>query len=130
MSLNDPLAAVLSNIMNYERNGKKEVIVKHQSKIIKTVLDLLQAHRYIGETEKLEAGARSLLKIHLLGNINKIGAIKPRFPVAKDNFTKFEKRYLPARHFGLLLVSTSQGIMTHEEAKEKGVGGKLLCYCY
>ena len=60
----------------------------------------------------------------------KCGAIKPNFSVKKDGFEKFEKRYLPAKDFGVLIVSTSQGIMTHVEAKEKKLGGKLIAYVY
>ena len=48
----------------------------------------------------------------------------------KNEFEKFERRYLPAKGFGFLLVSTSKGIMTNEEAKTNGVGGKLIAYIY
>lgn len=130
MSLNDPLAAVLSNIMNYEKKGKREVMVKYNSKLIKTVLSMLQTHRYIGAFEEIADGKNNILKINLLGNINKVGVVKPRFSVTKNDYVKFEKRFLPAKDFGFLLITTSQGIMTHSDAKEKGLGGKLLCYCY
>ena len=43
---------------------------------------------------------------------------------------KFEKRYLPAKDFGILLVTTNKGVMTHEEAKKNHVGGKLLAYVF
>ena len=48
----------------------------------------------------------------------------------KDGFEKFERRYLPAKGFGILIVSTSIGMMTNEEAKIKMIGGKLLAYVY
>ena len=48
----------------------------------------------------------------------------------KDEFEKFEKRYLPAKNFGILIVTTPEGIMTHNEAKERGIGGRLLAYMY
>ena len=130
MSLNDPLAAVLSNIMNYERNGKHEVYTKNNSKIIKAILTLLQNHRYLGSFEEIPDGKVNILKISLIGNINKIGVIKPRFSVKKDNYVKFEKRFLPAKGFGILIITTPKGVMTHDEAKKKGLGGKLICYCY
>ena len=65
-----------------------------------------------------------------MGNLNKCGAIKPRYSVRKDGFEKFEKRYLPAKDFGIIFVSTPKGIMTHNGAKKKGLGGKLIAYCY
>ena len=69
-------------------------------------------------------------KVELEGNINKCGVIKPRHAVKKDEFEKFEKRYLPAKNFGILIVTTPEGIMTHYEAKERGIGGRLLAYMY
>ena len=56
--------------------------------------------------------------------------IKPRYSVNKDDFEKFEERYLLSRGMGVLIVSTSLGIVTHHEAKKKNIGGKLLAYCY
>ena len=70
------------------------------------------------------------LRNELKGNINKCGVIKPRHAVKKDEFEKFEKRYLPAKNFGILIVTTPKGIMTHYEAKELGIGGRLLAYMY
>ena len=40
------------------------------------------------------------------------------------------ERYLPAKNFGILIVTTPEGIMTHREAKERGIGGRLLAYMY
>jgi small subunit ribosomal protein S8 len=128
--LNDPLANVLSYINNHEKLGRKEILVANNSKLIRKVLSILQDNSYLGEFSEIEDGKGKLLKIFLLGNINKIGVIKPRFNVKKDDFEKFEKRYLPAKDFGIIIVSTSQGIMTHIAAKEKAIGGRLICYCY
>jgi len=130
MSLNDPLANVLSFIKNYENLGKIELITANNSKVIRTILGILQNEGYLGSFEEIEDAKGKIIKINLLGKINKIGVIKPRFAIKRADFEKFEKRFLPARGFGLLILSTSQGIMTNVEAKEKNIGGKLLCYCY
>ena len=128
--LNDPLAATLTKVLNAEKVGKKEVVVKPSSKMIRKVLEIMNEHRYIGSAEEIEKGLIKILKINLLGNINKCGVIKPRFSTKYNGFEKWEKRYLPATDFGIILVSTPQGIMTHDQAKEKKTGGKLLAYCY
>lgn len=127
---NDPLAATLGKIMNAERVGKREVLVKPASKLVKQVLSILNDHQYVGMFEEIEDGKGNLLKVYLLGNINACGVVKPRFPVKYRLFEKWEKRYLPAKDFGVILVSTSQGLMTHLEAKEKKLGGALVAYCY
>ncbi|MBW2991150.1 30S ribosomal protein S8 [Candidatus Woesearchaeota archaeon] len=130
MSLNDPLSNVLSYIDAYERAGKKEVITRNNSKTIRKVLSIMQDHKYLGGFEEIKDSKGSFLKIHLIGSINKTGVVKPRFSVKKDSFEKFEKRFLPAKDFGILIISTSQGMMTHTEAKKKEIGGRLISYCY
>jgi small subunit ribosomal protein S8 len=130
MSLNDPLANAMSKLLNFEKVGKKECIVKPMSRLIKEVLDILNEEGYVGTYEVVEDGRGNSLKLNLLGNVNKCGAIKPRSAVTIDNYEKFEKRFLPSKDFGLLIISTSQGLMTHFKAKEKKIGGKLIAYCY
>ena len=130
MSLNDPLSNVLSQINAYEKVGRKELITKSNSKIIKQVLTLMQEHNYLGGFEEIKDSKGDLLKINLIGAINKTGVIKPRFSVQKDTYEKFEKRFLPAKDFGIIIVSTPQGMITHTEAKKKGMGGRLISYCY
>jgi small subunit ribosomal protein S8 len=128
--LNDPLANVLSYINNHEKLGRKEIVVGNNSKFIRQVLTILNENNYVGEFKEIEDGKGKLLAISLIGAVNKVGVITPRFNVKKDNFEKFEKRYLPAKDFGVMIVSTSQGLMTHTQAKEKNLGGRLVCYCY
>ncbi|MAF51111.1 MAG: 30S ribosomal protein S8 [Nanoarchaeota archaeon] len=130
MALNDPLASVLSSIVNYEKIGKKELEVKISSKMIKNVLSIMKDHRYIGDYDSSKDNRGESLKINLLGNVNRCGVIKPRFAVKKDNYEKFEKRFLPARGFGFLIVSTPKGLMIHEDAKEKSIGGRLIAFVY
>ena len=128
--LDDPLANALSAILNYENTGKKECKIKPSSAMIKKVLHLFKENSYIGDAKEIKTSRGSLMDVQLIGNINKCGVIKPRFAVKKNQYEKFEKRFLPARGFGILLVSTSKGLMTHEAAIEKGLGGKLIAYCY
>lgn len=130
MSLNDPLASALSKILNAEKIGKNVCSIRPVSNIVKTILTLMQDNLYIGGFTQIDEGRGGVLNVNLLGRINKCGVIKPRFPVTRANYEKFEKRYLPAKDFGLVFVSTSKGIMSHTEAKKKKLGGKLLAYVY
>jgi len=131
MPMNDPLGNVLSHILNCEKKGFKEIKVRPVSNMIKSVLSILKDNFYIGDfevDEKARGGGE--IKINLLGNINKCGVIKPRFPVTTKEFEKFEKRFLPAKDIGIIIISTSKGIITLKEALDKNVGGKLIAYCY
>ena len=128
--LNDPLAATLAKIINAEKIGKREVVVKPASTMIKRILTIMNENNYIGSFEEIADAQGGYLKVNLLGNINKCGVIKPRFSTKQNTFEKWEKRYLPAKDFGIILVSTPKGVMTHTNAKENNTGGKLLAYCY
>ena len=130
MSMNDPLAAGLSKLMNAARAGKTQVEIVPASKFAERVIDILKTHEYVSDyiVEEDPRGRRML--INLNGEINEVGPIKPRFAVTTEEFEKFEKRYLPARDFGFLIVSTSKGLMTHIDAKTLGIGGRLIAYCY
>jgi len=128
--LNDILANTLNTIYMASKAGKDSCIVKPVSKVSLEILKIMNEKGYIGSFEVKNDNRGGIINVNLIGALNKCGAIKPRFPVGLDNFEKFEKRYLPAKDFGFLVVSTSQGIMIHNNAKSKKIGGKLLAYVY
>ena len=128
MTVRDWLSSMLNDIINCKKAGKKETVMIPSSKLILAVLKIMKDKEYIEDfTVEEDKFKKIIIKI---GKINKCGAIKPRFFVKKDQFEKYIKRYLPARHMGILIVSTNKGIMTHQEAIENGLGGSLLAYCY
>ena len=84
----------------------------------------------MGEFEFIDDGVGGKLRVQLLGRINKCGVISPRFPVKSSRLVDWEHRYLPAVGVGTLIVSTPKGVMSHTEAQEKGLGGRLVGYVY
>ncbi len=130
MSMNDTIASALSKINNAEKASKKVVVLTPSSKLLKQTLELLNKHNYVGEFVEETDSHGSRITLNLIGEINSIGAIKPRYAVKLEEFEKFEKRFLPAKNFGFLIVSTNKGLMTHKEAKEQKIGGRLIAYCY
>src|SRR3989344_569027 len=130
MSMTDPIADALINLKNHEMASKKECIVRPASKLLKEVLRIMQEKGYIGTFEFVDDGREGFFKVQLSGKINQCRAIKPRYAVAKDEFEKFEKKYLPAYDIGTIIVSTPKGVVTHLEAKENNTGGRLLAYVY
>ncbi len=126
----DTLANALITIKNNELMNKKECIVKPASKLIGKVLKIMQKEKYLGDFEFIEDGKAGMYKVKLIGKINNCRAIKPRYSVSKDEFAKWEERYLPSRKLGILIVSTDKGIMTQHEAKKMKLGGKLLAFVY
>lgn len=126
----DTLANALNSIKVSEVKGLSSAKIKTASKTIREVLLLLESEGYIGKFQFVDDGKSGQFVVSLLGKINNCGVIRPRFPVGKNSWEKFEQRYLPGKTVGLLVVSTSSGLMTHLKAKEENKGGRLLCYVY
>lgn len=127
--LQDTLADALAAIKNAERVGKNSCITR-ASKVVKAVLQIMQEEGYIGAFEFIEDGRGGKFKVELKGKIVDCNAIKPRYSVDVSKFEKWEKRYLPAREYGLLVLSTSKGVISHKKAKQMKIGGKLLAFAY
>ncbi|MCD6383126.1 MAG: 30S ribosomal protein S8 [Thermoplasmata archaeon] len=126
----DPLADALSQLKNAERAGKKVCYIKPASKLIGRVLKVFQDYGYIEQFEFIEDGRAGVFKVMLNGNINNCGVIKPRYAVKIKEIEKWEKRYLPAQNFGVLVLTTTRGIISNNKARELNTGGKLLAYVY
>ena len=126
----DPLADAMSVIKNAESVGKPECIIHPASKLIGRALKVMADRNYIGEFEFIDDGKSGMFRVKLLGRINRCGVIKPRFSTKVADLEKWEKRFLPARNFGVLILSTSRGVMAHSDARAESLGGQLLAYVY
>ena len=96
---------------------------------------------YIGEFEEVDDHRSGKIVIQLNGrsvtpisvqrvalkicSINKTGVISPRYNVRIGDFEKWVVKLLPSRQFGYIVLTTSSGIMDHEEARRKHVAGKV-----
>jgi small subunit ribosomal protein S15Ae len=85
---------------------------------------------YIGEFEIIDDHRSGKIVIQLNGRLNKCGVISPRFNVRLNDMEKWQNNLLPSRQFGYFVITTSAGIMDHEEARKRKIGGKILGYFY
>ncbi|MFH1802593.1 MAG: 30S ribosomal protein S8 [archaeon] len=123
----DIVADTLNQMMNARRAGKEELVVKKQSKLLLSVLAIAKLK---GQVEDYKTNSETkYLKIKL-GSLNCCNAIKPRLTVRVGELERYTKRYLPAKNLGFLIVSTSQGLMTHQTAQDKNLGGSLIAYFF
>ena len=129
MTLNDPISDSLSKINNAVKALNKTIELKN-SKLLVKILDVLKENGYVGSYEIIDDGRQGKITVNLLGTINKCLAIKPRYPVKVEELESFERRFLPAKDFGVLILSTNKGLLTQKQAKELNVGGTLVAFCY
>ncbi len=130
MTADDPLSNALSGLDNAGSVGHLTHTVSPASNEIGSVLEVLYDRGYIDGFEYVEDGKAGQFEVELNGRINECGPVKPRYSVGADEFEKWEKRYLPARDYGSLVVTTSHGVMSHYDAREQGIGGQIIAYVY
>ncbi|MBI4173843.1 MAG: 30S ribosomal protein S8 [Candidatus Aenigmarchaeota archaeon] len=123
------LADAFSMLKNFEKIGRPECSVK-ASNLVKDVLEVMKKHGYIQDAEYVEDGKGGVYRVKLTKRINDCNVILPHFDVRLSDLAKYEKRYLPAFNIGLLILTTSKGVMGHNQARQEGTGGRLLGYVY
>ncbi|XP_055334812.1 40S ribosomal protein S15Aa [Paramacrobiotus metropolitanus] len=124
------LADALNAINNAEKRGKRQVLIRPASKVIVKFLTVMMKHGYIGEFEIIDDHRAGKIVVNLNGRLNKCGVISPRFDLAIRDYDRWLGRLLPSRQFGYVVLTTSSGIMDHEEARRKHVGGKILGFFF
>eukprot|EP00037_Helgoeca_nana_P031856 m.410931 g.410931 ORF g.410931 m.410931 type:complete len:131 (+) comp28523_c0_seq1:33-425(+) len=130
MVLISVLNDALRSIYNAEKRGKRQVLIRPCSKVIVKFLTVMMKHGYIGEFEIVDDHRAGKIVVNLNGRLNKCGVISPRFDVPVKNIEKWVNNLLPSRQFGFVVLTTSAGIIDHEEARRKHTGGKVLGFFY
>ncbi len=121
----DIVADALNQIMNAKKASKSSVKIKRHSKFLISVLAIGKLKGYVKDYSTEEDG----LSIEF-GKLNMCRAVKPRYIVKTRDIDKYVRRYLPARNMGTIIISTSKGIMTHQTALDKNLGGSIIAYFY
>lgn len=120
----DIVSDALNQIMNAKKAGKKEVTITRVSKLLIEVLEMIKKGKYIDFENK---DGKVVVKILELSECK---AIKPRYHVTVSEIDKYLRRFLPSRNFGVVIISTSKGLMAHDTALEKKIGGSLIAYYF
>ena len=129
----DPIADMLSRIRNAIAVRKHSVAMPH-SNVKESVARLLQANSFLDKVD-VEAAA---------GGVGKTLVLTINSPLANARITEISRLSKPGRrHYvgadkipvvkrgrGIVIISTSKGMMTGTEAKREGVGGELICKVY
>jgi ribosomal protein S8 len=129
----NPVANTFTCIYNNELRRNSEAIIVPSSKLVVNILRAMQKEGYVGEFELIDDGRWGKVKVQLLGRVNKCGPITPRYPLSYRDMISlpdFIRKYLPSKEIGVIIVSTSKGVMSHRDAARNRMGGVALGYVY
>lgn len=126
----NPIADAMTAIKNASDTGKADCIVEPAGKLLGSMLRIMQETGYIGGFEFIDDNRGGQFRVQLNGRINRCGAITPRFNIKITDLENWESQFLPGKNFGMLIISTPKGVMTHDSARRLGIGGELLGYVY
>ncbi|ERE69854.1 putative speedy protein E7-like protein [Cricetulus griseus] len=113
------LASALKSINNAEKRCKRQVLIRPCSKVIIRFLTVMMKHGYIGEFEIIDDHRAGKMVVNFTGRLNKCGVISPRFDVQLKDLEKWQNNLLLSCQFVFIVLTTSAGIMDHEETRRK-----------
>jgi small subunit ribosomal protein S8 len=129
MSMTDPIADMLTRIRNAAHAKHRRVDVP-SSKMKASIAKILQAEGYIAHSRVLEDEKQGVLRIFLKYDDGRSSAFQGIERVSKPGRRVYVSQSEIPRvmgGYGTAILSTSQGLMTGVQARQKGVGGELLC---
>lgn len=127
----DPVADMLSRIRNAILVGQNEIFVPH-SKVKESVASLLQQSGFIVEAKVTQASIGKTLHVtinHPRENARIVEIERVSKP-GRRHYASAQKIPVIKRGRGIVIVSTSRGMMTGDEAKKQGIGGEIICKVY
>jgi small subunit ribosomal protein S8 len=129
MSLSDPISDMLTRIRN-ALVGRRDVVNVKASGICEGIARVLKAEGYIEDYKRIEDGKQGLLRIYLKYGTYGEDVIAEMQRISKPGcrvYAGVEDLPEPMGGLGIAVVSTSHGVLSGRECREKRVGGEVLC---
>jgi small subunit ribosomal protein S8 len=132
MNVSDPIADMLTRVRNASRARHTEVIVP-ASRTKREIARILKEEGFIADVREERAGASQLLRIELKYVDGKVPVVSGLKRISKPGLRVYARKTDIPRvlgGLGLVIVSTSKGIMTGSQAKQAELGGEILAYVW
>jgi small subunit ribosomal protein S8 len=129
MSINDPIADMLTRIRNAARNKAKTVVCVN-TKVCRGICEVLKTEGYIDGYELVEDGRQGKIKVKLkYGQRGEVilTSLKRESKPGRRVYRSADELPRPLQGLGICIVSTSRGVMSDRKARVDRVGGELLC---
>ncbi|KAJ0031942.1 hypothetical protein Pint_13341 [Pistacia integerrima] len=118
----------LRSIVNAERRGKSHVELKPISTVMSSFLNIMKYRGYIKDFQVYDPHRVGRITVQLLGRVKDCRALTYRQDIKAKNIEEYTTRTLPTRQWGYVVITTPDGVLDHEEAQRRNVGGQVLGY--
>ncbi|AEC06917.1 putative ribosomal protein S8 [Arabidopsis thaliana] len=116
----------LRTIVNAEKRGKASVELKPVSTVMSSFLKIMKEKGYIKNFQVHDPHRVGRITVDLQGRVNDCKALTYRQDVKANEIGQYTERTLPTRQWGYIVITTPDGILDHEEAIKRNVGGQVL----
>lgn len=128
----DPIADLLTRVRNAGMARHDSVLVP-MSKIKQAVANILKEEGFVRDVDTVKSGEWRMLRLRLLPTIRNQPSIRGLKRISRPGLRIYVNRGEIPRVFGGLgvaILSTSQGVMSGQDARNRGIGGEVLCYVW
>jgi len=124
------LNEALRKMVNAEKRGFTKVQLQPMSLLMVNYLNVMKSRGYIKDFEVFEPHRVGRITVELQGRIKDCKALSYRQDIRAKDIESYKSRILPTRQWGYVVITTTNGILDHEEAQRQNVGGRVLGYFY
>jgi len=133
MSMTDPIADLLTRIRNAAK-AKKTAVDVPASNLKREIVRILQEHKFVKDMLELPDNKQGVLRVYLRYVKDDRSVIRGIQRVSRPGLRRYldseQVRQSTFNSRGLMVVSTSSGVMTNFEAARKGIGGEAVLRCW
>lgn len=130
--MTDPIADMLTRIRNAQAVHQPTVVLPF-SKLKQSLAMILQQENYLAGVEKIEQDGQPALSLTLRYLPDGQSVIRALHRISKPGRRVYtQRKTLPyvQNNFGIAIISTSHGLMTNKQARQKNLGGEVICEIY
>jgi len=131
--MTDPVADLLTRVRNGSK-AKKNAVDCPASNLKREILRILQENHFIRDVVELPDNKQGILRIYLRYSKGDVPVLKGINRVSRPGLRRYmdaeEVRQTTFNTRGMMVVSTSHGVMSNRSASQKGVGGEVLLRCW
>ena len=128
----DPIADLLTRVRNAGMARHESVLVP-VSKMKQSVANILKEEGFIRDVATVKGGQWPMLRLRLLPSVRNQASIRGLKRISRPGLRVYVNREDIPRVYGGLgvaIMSTSQGVMSGQDARNRGIGGEVLCYVW